>query len=104
MEASDRLAIRQALHRRRRQLLTEQGYSSDEIDHIEDIRLGVTYHVLCAMAQCSNVWGDDEGLLHVEGTRAEHFAKRLHRYNTVPTGHDHSLAAVVYTRLTGGEA
>ncbi|GAA4463497.1 hypothetical protein [Novipirellula rosea] len=101
MAASDRLAIRLAVHRRRRQLLTEKGYSADEIDRIEDLRLGATYHVLCAMAQCSRVWIDD-GTLHVDGTRAGQFAKRLSRYNTVPDGHDRSLAAVLYLRLTGG--
>lgn len=101
MEAVDRLAIRHALHRRRRQLLSEQGYTPDEIDRIEDLRLGVTYHVMCAMAQCSRVWIDD-GTLQVDGSRAEQFARRLNRYNAVLDGHDHSLAAVVYQRLTGG--
>ncbi|WP_372718883.1 hypothetical protein [Novipirellula sp.] len=101
MAASDRLAIRLAVHRRRRQLLSEQGYTSDEIDRIEDLRLGASYHVLCAMGQCSRLWIDD-GMLHVDGSRAGHFAKRLARYNQVPDGHDRSLAAVLYLRLTGG--
>ncbi|GAA5509522.1 hypothetical protein [Novipirellula caenicola] len=103
MAAADRLAIRLAEHRRRRQLLTEQGCTDDEIDRIEDLRLGASYHVLCAMGQCSRLWIDD-GMLHVEGSRAGHFVKRLSRYNRVPDGRKCSLAAVVYQRLTGGGA